>query len=209
MKTAKTAMPKRKRRSIESVRLERQEWLGDALLQFLSSRLLYARHPHLPEGGLTLAREAIVSGRALAAAARECGLAEQWGVVDMSDSVIAGKTEEYFAQCYLDGGLTAADDAMQKMLGGAIEQVEDKIAAGINLKNPKMMLQEMTQSGGEKIPTYTLIKKTGADHDAHFVVECRAQTADGKTMTTTGGGKTVRAAEQNAAEKCLQLLSDE
>lgn len=207
-------MAKRKRRHIESVVLERQEWLGDALLQFLSSRLLYARHPHLPEGELTLAREAIVSGGALAAAARECGLAKAWGVDGMSDSVVAGRAEEYFAQCYLDGGLAAADDAMQRMLGGALAEVEGKILAGITLKNPKTALQEITQNGGGAPPVYALVQKTGADHDAHFLVECRARTvgaekgdAGGKEVCAVGGGKTLRAAEQDAAEKCLILLN--
>ncbi len=134
-------------------------------------------------------------------------MAKAWGVADMSDSVIAGKTEEYFAQCYLDGGLAAADEAMQKMLGDTLAEVEEKMAAGDNLKNPKMMLQETTHSSGDKTPTYTLLQKTGADHNAHFFVECRAQTTSGDIITATGDGKTVRAAEQNAAEKCLRLLS--
>ena len=202
-------MPTKKKRSIESLHDERQEWLGDALLQFLSSRLLYRRHPHLSEGALSLVRESLVSGGALAAAARASGLAQTFGGDELSDSVLAGKTEEYFARCYLDGGLTAADDAMQKLLGNTLAEVESKIAAGATLKSPKTTLQEITQSGGGNPPDYVLLKKTGKDHNLHFWVECRATDSGGKEVCAQGDGKTLRAAEQNAAEKCMRLLTNE
>lgn len=198
-------MAKRKRRSKESIRLERQEWLGDALLHTWSSRLLYKRYPKLTEGELTQARESLVSGRVLAAAARECGLAQRWGADAMSDSTIAGKMENYFAECYLDDGEEAVNDEMQRILRSALKALDDKIAAGMTLKDPRMALQEITHISG-KTPDYTLVKKTGGSHNAYYYMECRAHVAKDKTIIAVGEGKTLRAAERDAAEGCLRLI---
>ena len=197
---------KKKSKSKTRRHTERLEWLGDALLQFLSSRFLFERYPNLSEGELTLARESLVSGRALAAAARNCGLAKRWVGGEMSDTVIAGKTEKYFAECYLDGDLSAADEIVREVLDSAVAELENKIAAGITLKEPKTALQEITQSSGTT-PTYTLHKKIGKPHNFHFWVECRATDSGGKEVCTIGDGKTLLAAEQQAAEKCAHLLT--
>lgn len=182
--------------------MERLEWLGDALLQFLSSRLLYERYPHLPEGALSLARESLVSGGALAAAARAQGLAQKLRGEALSDTALAGKVEEHFAHLYLQDGLQAADSEMRELFKDALAKLEHKINAGENLKSPKTALQELTQADGGKPPEYVLLEKRGKPHNFLFIVECRA--ADG--ITARGEGKTVRAAEQNAAQKCLQQM---
>jgi len=95
---------------------ERLEFLGDAVLGFVTAEYLYAKHPDLPEGDLTRIRAALVCEESLHEVAQQLGLGEylrlgrgeELGGGRRRPSILADATESVFAAVYLDGGMSAA-----------------------------------------------------------------------------------------------------
>ncbi len=182
---------------------ERLEWLGDSLLEFLVSRALYEKRPPLSEGEMTLAREKLISGASLSALARKEGLQDLMQTAKgapMTDSMLAGAMEAYIAAIYLDGGQSAAEAAAKRLFAERWRELNALLAAGDDLKNPKTALQEIAQTGGGKPPEYLLQKENGK---ARFAVECIIN----EKLCARGEGNSRRAAEQEAARKCLKKLA--
>lgn len=103
---------------------ERLEFLGDAVLGFVTAEYLYAKHPDLPEGDLTRRRAALVCEESLHEVAQaldlgsclQLGRGEEQGGGRYRPSILADATESVFAAVYLDGGMDAARNLIHRVL---------------------------------------------------------------------------------------------
>ena len=175
---------------------ERLEFLGDAVLELISSDYLYARFTQIPEGELTKKRASLVCEPSLAYCAREFGL-PQFLLLgkgeDMTggrnrDSIVSDATEALLGAIYLDGGLANAKEFIHKFILNDIEHKQ-------LFYDSKTILQEMVQAKYKETLVYELIKEEGPDHNKSFEVCVKI----GDEEIGRGLGRTKKAAEQVAA----------
>ena len=184
---------------------ERLEFLGDAVLEIISSDFLYRNYQELPEGELTKLRASLVCEPTLAACAKEIGLGKYILLSHGEDqtggrgrkSILSDALEAVIGAIYLDGGLTNAKEFVLKYI---LTDIEHKQL----FYDSKTILQEVVQGEHEHI-TYVLTKESGPDHDKRFTVEARV----GDKRIGTGSGHTKKAAEQEAAYKALLMIKKE
>lgn len=183
---------------------ERLEFLGDAVLELISSDYLYARFTQIPEGELTKKRASLVCEPSLAYCAREFGL-PQFLLLgkgeDMTggrnrDSIVSDATEALLGAIYLDGGFASAKEFIHKFI---LKDIEHKKL----FYDSKTILQEIVQSDykGKEIE-YVLTGEIGPDHDKKFVVSLVV----GDKTLGEGTGRTKKAAEQEAAYRAIIKL---
>ena len=183
---------------------ERLEFLGDAVLGFVSAEHLYGKHPDAPEGELTRIRAALVREESLfeVASALELGAYLQLGRGEESGggrrrpSILADATESVFAAVYLDGGMAAASELIHRVLldKECEEAVEER------RRDYKTALQELVQRKPDQALWYTLTGEQGPDHAKTFTVEVRL---NGERIGE-GRGRTKKEAEQMAAKCALE-----
>ena len=182
---------------------QRLEFLGDAVLQFLMSDMLYASHPDDREGALTHLRALLVCEAALSQVASRLGIGEAL-IMDRGEertggrekpSVLCDAMEAVLAAVYLDGGLEAARGVVQRCWP-APEEVRRP------MQDSKGQLQEVLQKDGGPAPTYEIVGQSGPPHDPRFVAAVRH---DGRLLAQ-GEGTTKRRAEQAAALNALEIL---
>jgi len=184
---------------------ERLEFLGDSALNFVVSDDLYQRFPDAEEGVLTRLRARLVRRETLAAVARErdlgrllrLGGGERKSGGRDRDSILADAMEAVFGAVYLDGGVDACRAAVGTVLADRLSEVSPEDG----LKDAKTRLQEALQARGLSLPAYAVVRKSGADHDCAFTVECHVE-----GTVTVGTGTSRRRAEQDAAAKALAAL---
>ncbi len=185
---------------------QRLEFLGDAVLQLVITRELYARFPNFDEGRLTKARARLVNRRTLAQHARQLGLGahlilsrgeEQSGGRDRP-SALADAFEALVGAMFLDAGLEAAGAFLLRQFESAFEEVRTLPS----LDNPKGELQELLQARSGEAPQYHLVSVSGPDHDRVF--ECTVN--HGGVELARGRGKSKQAAESEAALAALRKL---
>jgi ribonuclease-3 len=181
---------------------ERLEFLGDAVLGLITAAWLYRRHPDLPEGELSRRKAALVSAGALARYARGLGLGahlvlgqgeERSGGRD-KDSLLADSLEAVIAAVYLDGGMRAARQVVERFLRTSSATLD--VAAS----DAKSDLQERIQAEGRSAPTYRVSGESGPDHAKRFAVEVLI---DGE-VAGRGTGRSKKAAELDAARQVLE-----
>jgi ribonuclease-3 len=186
---------------------ERLEFLGDSILGFVISSLLYQLFPKASEGDLTHARSILVREPMLAEIARENNLGDlvQLGPGEMKtggqrrDSILADTVEAIIAAVYLDAGLDTCQLLVEQWFGDRLQTISAKSAS----KDPKTRLQEWLQSKQHALPVYLLIQAQGSDHEREFEVQCQLQQLN---IQTLGTGSSVKAAESQAALKALIQL---
>lgn len=184
---------------------ERLEFLGDAVLELVSSEYLFQNYPHVPEGELTKRRAALVCEPSLAFCARDIelgkyillGKGEEATGGRKRDSIISDVMEAVIGAIYLDGGMEKARAHIMKYI---LSDLEDKEL----FFDSKSNLQELIQGKLKKEFSYELAEESGPEHDKTFVVEVRME---GECLGQ-GAGKTKKAAEQQAAYKALLLLRE-
>ena len=187
---------------------QRLEFLGDAVLSFCTSEVLYARFPDADEGTLTRTRAQLVNAEALAAFAKSVALPEGLllgrGAVAAglrnSTNVVADAVEALIAAAYLDVGLAAARRACECIVDFGLARQSK--AGG---RDPKSELQEEVQARGNQPPTYRVIQSGGPAHARWFEVEVLS----GGAAIGKGRGRSKRLAEQAAAVQALDLRSFE
>ncbi len=186
---------------------ERLEFLGDAVLELVSSDFLFHTNPDMPEGKLTRLRASMVCEPALAFCARDLelheyirlGKGEEMTGGRHRDSIISDAMEAVIGSLYLDGGFQIAHDFIHRFI---LSDLEDKIL----FYDAKTVLQEMIQETPQGSLSYSLLKEEGPDHDKTFHVEA---CINGKAVSR-GVGRTKKAAEQQAAyEAILKLRKQE
>lgn len=185
---------------------ERLEFLGDAVLGFVSADFLYRKHPDLPEGELTRIRAALVCEESLYEVAQTLhlgdylllGKGEESGGGRRRPSILADAVEAVLAAVYLDGGIEKARALIHRVLldKGQEEVVESR------RRDCKTELQELVQRKPNQVLHYELVSESGPDHAKVFAV---AVTLNGQTVGL-GSGHSKKEAEQSAARCALEQL---
>lgn len=185
---------------------ERQEFLGDAVLDLVMADFLYRHYPQLPEGELSRIRAELVSATALAKVARRLqlgnclllGRGERRSGGQDKDNLLANALEAVFGAIFLDAGWEAVRSVLVSLFEDGAMQV-----AGRESQDYKTRLQELAQAQYGHAPTYELTDVSGPDHQRQYavVVFC-----DGKALGK-GIGSSKKAAQQQAA--CLALKNFE
>lgn len=182
---------------------QRLEFLGDAVLQFVMSEILYATHPKDREGQLTHLRALLVCEAALSQVARTLHVGEALRM-DKGEALTGGRDkpsvlcdamEAILAAVYLDGGMDAARAIVQRHW----PRPEDVHRP---MQDSKGALQEHLQKDGGDAPTYQILAQDGPPHDRTF----RAAVYRYGVELAQGSGKTKKQAEQAAALAALEQL---
>ena len=185
---------------------ERLEFLGDAVLELVSSDYLYSKYPKIPEGELTKKRASMVCEPSLAFCARRfdlprfilLGKGEEMTGGRKRDSIVSDATEALIGAIYLDGGLDAARSFIMTFV---LNDIEHKKL----FHDSKTILQEIVQEEGSQAVEYRLVSEQGPDHDKSFTVHVLL----GSRILGEGTGHTKKAAEQAAAAKAVKELKDQ
>ena len=179
---------------------ERLEFLGDAVLELVTSEFLFKENKDMPEGQLTRLRASMVCEPALAYCARDIeldkyillGRGEESTGGRNRDSIISAVMEAVIGAIFLDGGI---DEAKRFINCFVLSDLENKIL----FLDSKTLLQEEIQKYSTTQIRYELVGEQGPDHDKEFSVEAYL----GDKLIGIGTGKTKKAAEQQAAYKAL------
>lgn len=182
---------------------ERLEYLGDAVLELITTEFLYHRLPGTPEGKLTAIRSALVKTTTLSEVGRELGLAqmlylskgEETSGGRENDALIADTVEAVLGALFLDQGLAVVSQFVHEAILVRFDEVIKKKL----YRDAKSSLQEEVQAYGFEAPIYKVIHEEGPDHDKFFTV---AVFVDGQKMGT-GDGKSKQLAQQAAALQAL------
>lgn len=185
---------------------EKLEFLGDSILEFLSSRYLYENYINLKEGEMTKVRATVVCEKSLYKIATKhnfgnylfLGKSERQNEGNKRPAILADSVEAVIAAMYLDGGLEPVDKFIIENLKDEIEQASKHVGD----KDYKTVLQEKLQEGGDVKIEYEIIKESGPDHDKSFEAQVRF---NGKILAK-GSGKSKKGAEMQAAKKALENL---
>src|SRR5260370_3041952 len=189
---------------------ERLEFLGDAVLELLTSEYLLASFPEWSEGQLSKSRARIVNAGWLEAGARglrrgeqlRLGRGEEKTGGSEKQTLVADAFEAVVAAVYLDGGLGAAREVLRSAL---FEQALEERGERISESDRKSALQELLQGQGRAPAEYRLAGESGPDHQKVFQIEVWV---DGECKAT-GEGNTKKEAEQRAARSALEQLERE
>ena len=184
---------------------ERLEFLGDAVLELVSSEYLFREHKQLSEGELTKMRASMVCEPSLAFCARDLELGKfiRLGKGEDStggrerDSIVSDAMEALIGAIYLDGGFAHARNFIERFV---LTDIEHKKL----FYDSKSNLQELIQGRLKKDFSYELLEESGPEHNKTFRVHVQMS----GEILGEGSGRTKKAAEQQAAYKALLLLRD-
>ena len=183
---------------------ERLEFLGDAVLSFLTSNYLYQTYPDSPEGILTNIRSSLVKTSSLSEIALKLELGtllylshgEEESGGRNNPSLLADTFEAVLGAIFLDQGI----DAARQMLAAHLFPRADDIVEKKAYNDYKSLLQETVQEQQRVSPTYRIAKTEGPDHAKTFWVEALI----GERIVGSGLGKSKQEAEQAAAANALE-----
>ena len=181
---------------------ERIEYLGDAVLELISSEYIYKTYPNLPEGEMTKTRAYAVCEDSLAKVANKYDFSEYLLVGKCEamvngkyrNSILADAVEAVIGAIFLDAGI---EKAKEFILPNIIPQIEDYIKNGN--KDYKTQLQEKLQVHGDVKIEYKLVEEKGPDHEKIFVVEVYCN----DKLLGKGEGRSKKEAEMHAAQTAL------
>ncbi|MDY3869367.1 MAG: ribonuclease III [Pyramidobacter sp.] len=178
---------------------ERLEFLGDAVLELLTSDVIFHALPSAAEGVMTRERASLVCEKTLAAWGRSLGVekvlrAGKGQRSSISSAMIADAVEAILGALYLDGGLETAR---------AFLDSRPAKSAGGGAFDPKSQLQILTQEHGHEMPEYQLVSREGPEHNPHFTVRVFLS----GTCMAEGHGTSRKAAEQDAAANALERMN--
>ncbi len=183
---------------------ERLEFLGDAVLELVTSEYLFTKNVKMPEGDLTKLRARLVCEQTLAACARDINvgdyilLGKGEAATGGSErlSILSDAMEAIIGAIYLDGGFTNAKEFICKYI---LSDVENKKL----FFDSKTILQEIVQSEFKEQLIYELIGEEGPDHNKQFTVVALVK----DTQLGIGVGRTKKAAEQEAAYQSILKMN--
>ena len=179
---------------------ERLEFLGDAVLELVSSDFLFREEKDMAEGQLTRRRSSIVCEPALAFCARDIAL-EEYILLGKGeeatggrrrDSIVSDVMEAVIGAIYLDSGIEEASGFIHRFILSDLEHKQ-------LFYDAKTILQEMIQQEGKETLHYELLKEEGPEHAKTFLVEVML----GDQKLGSGSGHSKKAAEQQAAYQAL------
>jgi len=182
---------------------ERMEFLGDAVLELVSTEHLYKNHPDYDEGEMTNYRSALVKGKHLADIARELSLGdylylskgeENAGGNDKSH-ILANTLESLIGAIYLDKGFKTTEKFVKEFI---LIRLDDIIEQNLHI-DPKSQFQEMVQEKAGATPTYEILSESGPDHAKKFEVGVFVNSE----LIAKGEGSSKQKAEEDAAKQAL------
>lgn len=184
---------------------ERLEFLGDAVLEIVSSEFLFQNYPKMPEGDLTKLRASIVCEPTLALCTKEMDLGKYLFLGKGEDmtggrkrkSILSDALEALIGSIYLDGGFASAKEFIHRFI---LQDLEDKKL----FFDSKTILQEIVQANFKETISYRLVREEGPDHDKSFHVMVYI----GEEEYGLGKGRTKKAAEQEAAYQSILKLHE-
>ena len=185
---------------------EKLEFLGDSILEFISSKYIYNNYPKLKEGDMTKVRASVVCEESLYEIAAKhnfsdflyLGKSEKIHQGNRKVAILADSVEAVIAAIYFDSNL----EEVEKFI---IENLKDAIyvaSKNVGMKDYKTVLQEKLQIHGNVLIEYDIINEKGPDHDKTFTAQVKL---NGKVLAT-GNGKTKKHAEMAAAQEALKAL---
>lgn len=183
---------------------ERLEFLGDAVLELVTSEYVYKEYPMLTEGDLTKLRASIVCEQTLSYCARDLNIGDYLLLgkgEDISggrerDSILSDALESVIGAIYLDGGFTNAKEFIMCFIMEDLKNID-------LFFDSKTILQEIIQNENNKLKiNYKLILEEGPDHNKNFTIAVCV----GNEEIGCGIGRTKKAAEQEAAYQAIQKL---
>ena len=182
---------------------ERLEFLGDAVLEIVTSDFLYHEHSDVPEGELTRVRASIVCEQTLAFCTRALNLGDYLFLGKGEDqtggrkrkSILSDAFEAIIGAIYLDGGFANAKEFIHRFVLNNVEHMQ-------LFYDSKTILQEIVQAHFKEELSYHLVGEEGPDHDKTFQVELQI----GEQVYGIGKGRTKKSAEQEAAYKTILML---
>lgn len=185
---------------------EKLEFLGDSILEFISSKYLYENFPKLKEGEMTKVRATIVCEKSLYEIAKKhnfsdflyVGKSELQNHGNTRQAIMADSVEAVIAAIYFDSGIEEAE----KFIIENLKEPALIASQNVGQKDYKTVLQEKLQIHGDVKIFYEIIKEEGPDHDKNFTAEV---SCNGKILAQ-GEGKTKKAAEMEAARKAIQKI---
>ncbi|WP_320130818.1 ribonuclease III [uncultured Sphaerochaeta sp.] len=187
---------------------ERLEFLGDSVLGVIVADWLFRNLPAKHEGDFSKIKSVVVSEDSLALVARKLHV-DQYLLIGKGEensggrekkALLADCLEALFAACYLDSGFEVAKTFV-------MDNLEPQIQAVLKYdyhRDYKTSLQEYMQKRWRKCPTYTLVKKTGPEHDFTFHVEVHLN----ELSFGPAQGRNKKEAEQNAAKLAYESIFD-
>ena len=186
---------------------EKLEFLGDSILEFVSSNYLYKTYPNLKEGEMTKVRASVVCEASLHKIAKKhnfsdflnLGKSERTTCKEGRPAILADSVEAVIAAMYIDGGLQYAEKFIIENLKEDIEIAVHHVGE----KDYKTVLQESLQVHGNVKIEYNVLREFGPDHAKQFEVEVKCN----NKLLATGTGKSKKNAEMNAAKKALESIN--
>lgn len=187
---------------------EKLEFLGDAILEFVTSEYLYQNYLHLKEGEMTKVRASVVCEESLYKIALKLnfsdflylGKSEIASHGETRPAILADSVEAVIAAMFLDSGIDVAKSFILNNLKEAI----DVSSKNVGMKDYKTVLQEKLQAKGEVLIEYEIVKELGPDHDKIFTAEVKC---DGKVLAV-GEGRSKKSAEMEAARIAMKNKED-
>lgn len=188
---------------LTAVHNERLEFLGDAVLELVTSDFLY-RNYDKPEGIMTAWRAALVRTESIGAAGEELGYeplvrlskGEKKGTNRAHASILADCFEAVIGATYLDQGYDTAKSIIERYILTRIDQIIEEES----WRDPKSHFQEIAQHAFGITPTYKLITEEGPDHDKIFTTGVYLD----KKLISTGSGHSKQEAQANAAATAIK-----
>ena len=185
---------------------EKLEFLGDSILEFLSSKYLFENYPNLKEGEMTKVRATVVCEKSLHKIAQKhnfsdflyLGKSEQVTGGKNRPAILADSVEAVIAAMYLDGGL----DKAEKFIIGNLKDEIEIATKHVGDKDYKTVLQEKLQEHGDIKIEYEITKEIGPDHNKSF----EAQVSLNGKVLAKGKGKSKKEAHMEAAKKALENM---
>jgi ribonuclease III len=197
---------------------EQMEFMGDAVLGFVTSEELFRRYPAFREGQLSKIRAHLVSEGHLIQAAKKLQLGKYLRLGRGEDksggrekpTILADALEAVLAAIYLDAGIDKARTfILQRIIEPELRKQKKQIAHGLPIHDYKSALQEAAHFASRPQPSYVLVKEEGPQHRKTFTVEVRLHAQGGHghpDFAGRGEGTTKKKAEQDAARAALEYL---
>jgi ribonuclease-3 len=187
---------------------ESLEFLGDAVLGLVVADALFHRYPDYSEGQKSKIKASVVSTQSLARHAEQIrlgehlllGRGEEKTGGRFKQALLADAYEALIAAIYLDGGLPAIQEFLERELGDAIHAGSTQEVVGLDYKSA---LQERVQALGKSLPEYRVASESGPDHRKAFTIEVIV----GGEVLGSATGKAKKEAEQEAARIALAALA--
>jgi ribonuclease-3 len=198
---------------------EQLEFLGDAVIGFLTADDLCKRYPELDEGQLTRLRAGLVSRQHLGEVASRLNLGasmllgrgEDRSGGRKKNALLANCLEAVVAALYLDGGLDATREFLvREVIEPWVDTMREQLVEGIGIGDHKSALQEFLQAQKLGQPEYVVKAESGPDHRKRFLVEVYAANGGPQPQVLARGvGNTKKKAEQEAARRAMPRLKRE